>query len=454
MVVSFYGQNESFVLNHHRIRKIGDGFLLTTDHGGWAYLSSEEYRDFIKGKLEGGVLREQGLILDSQTTRRVVEDYRRKCGYLFQGASLHIVVPTLRCNLKCVYCHADSKRLHEKGYDMSEETAKKMVHFIFQSPSKAINIEFQGGEPLLNFDVIKFVVEYAKEINKRYGKNVSFSIVTNLTVMTEGILDYCIESGIALCTSLDGDKIVHNKNREKYDETVRWVKRIRQKGKRLAAMTVVTRHSLPYYKEIVDEYVRLGFDTIWLKPANLLGAAIGNWNEIGIEPAEYLEFWKRSLAYIVECNRGTLLIENQAAIILKKILKKDCYNFTDLESPCGAAIAQLAYNYDGNIFTCDEARLFELFKLGTVSDNYQKILSSKEAMGIVTASLNDNPSCEICAYKTYCGICPVCSYSETGNIIPKIPNKRCRITAGMFDHVFDKLINDKEYRAVFLKWLD
>ena len=115
---------------------------------------------------------------------------------------------------------------------------------------------------------------------------------------------------------------------------------------------------------------------------------------------------------------------------------------------------QLSYDPKGNIYTCDEGKIFEEFKLGNVKTNkYHQVLCSEETKAIIDVSINDNIACEICAFKPYCGICPVCSFAETNNIIPKIPNQRCEILKGMFDHIFDKLLNDEEYKETFLNWI-
>jgi len=456
MALTYFGNNEEYVLNHYRARKLGSGHVVTNDYGSWVYLTDEEYMDLKKEKINGplfSVLKEKGFILKNDNIKQVIEEHREKCKYLFQGTSLHIVVPTLRCNMKCVYCHAKAKPVTRRGYDMDEKTAKKIVDFIFQSPSKDIMIEFQGGEPLLNFDIVKYIVEYANEKNFIEEKNLSFDIVTNLVDMTDDKLDFLVENKVGICTSLDGPEIVQNKNRANYKKTVKWVKKLK-KDNHVQAMLLVTKHSLPFHKEIVDEYLKLGLPKIWIKPVNKLGYALDNWSKIGITAEEFLDFYKKALDYIVKKNKEIIFPENHTTIFLRKILTKKCVNYTDMESPCGAAIAQLAYSYDGSIYTCDEGRLYDIFKLGTIEQKYPEIVTSSSACSVVRASINDNPVCELCAYKPMCGLCPVCSYAERGNIISKLPDHRCDILIGMFDHIFDKLVNDEEYRNVFMKWID
>ncbi|MFH0979238.1 MAG: His-Xaa-Ser system radical SAM maturase HxsB [Candidatus Woesearchaeota archaeon] len=444
--------NGELLQNHVRQKRIGEGILLTTDYGSWTYLSQEEYEQYQEGKLDSIKLKENGIVIGDENYESVIRDYRRKIAYLFQGPSLHIVVPTLRCNMQCIYCHARSKPIDTQGYDMDIDTAKKTVDFIFQSPSKAITIEFQGGEPLANFGTVKYLVQYAKKKNQKEKRDLRLSIVTNLVLMDEEKLKFLTKEKVNICTSLDGNQMVHDKNRQEYAQTVKWIKRIRENNN-INAMTIITKHSLNYHKEIVDEYARLGLDTIWIKPVSKLGCAEEKWNEIGISAEEFLEFWKKAMERVLEINKKQTLKENSISIILKKILSKDCYNFADLESPCGAAIAQLAYNHDGSIYTCDEARLFEIFKLGTVEQKFKEVVASRGTEGIVRSSINDNPACEVCAYKPYCGVCPVSSFAETGNIITRLPNRRCAILKGQFDYVFEKILFDEEFKSATKPWI-
>ena len=452
MAKTYFAEDDRHILNHIRSRKLGDGYLVTTDHGSWAYLTEDEYRQLgsrIKQPLRA-TLESQGIIIDN--IDKVISNYRNRMGYLFQGTSLHILVLTKRCNLSCVYCHAEATSSKSKKYDMDKETATKAVDLLFQSPSQAVTIEFQGGEPLLNFDVLKHIVEYAKEKNETAGKNLQFSLVTNLTKMTDQIFSFLKKNNIGICTSLDGCRKVHEKNRADYDATVKWIKKIR-KDHTVNAMLLATKHTLPYPKEVVDEYFNLGLEKIWIKPVNKIGHAADNWNTVGFTADEYLEFWKKAMEHIIEKNKKRAFVEVYSRIILRKMLTNDNVNFTDLQSPCGAAIGQLAYNYDGQVYTCDEGKLFDIFNLGTVDDDYSTIVTGAPACTISKASINDNPMCDSCAYKPYCGLCPVCSYAETNNIIPDMPDRRCRILMGMFDFLFDKIVNDEKARKVLFDWV-
>ena len=103
--------------------------------------------------------------------------YRTKKQFLYEFTSLHMMVITQRCNQRCTYCHASSiDENSDKIFDMSIETAKKCVDTIFLSPSSYLKIEFQGGEPLLNFNAIKETVLYAKKKNDVLKKKINYVI--------------------------------------------------------------------------------------------------------------------------------------------------------------------------------------------------------------------------------------------------------------------------------------
>ena len=163
-------------INNYRFKKFGNKYFITTDHGSYCILSNQEFnglkRNNISEKLKDK-LEEKEIILTDANMNEAVRLTRNRNSFLFQGASLHIVVVTLRCNMNCIYCHASSKPADKKEFDMDKETAKATVDFIFQTPSKGITIEFQGGEPLLNWGVVKYVIEYAQEKNKQAKKKLA-----------------------------------------------------------------------------------------------------------------------------------------------------------------------------------------------------------------------------------------------------------------------------------------
>jgi len=441
----------------YRKRKLSNGGIVTNDCGNHLFLD-----DFNKLTTPDKKLRERlinaGMILNNDNVPGIIAKMKKKYSFLSQGPSLHIIITTLRCDLKCKYCHASSVPQTETKYDMDEQTAKKTVDMIFQSPSDKIMIEFQGGEPLLNFKIIKTITKYAKEVNKKAKKDLLLSIVTNLTQMDNEKLKYLMDNNIGICTSLDGPKKLHNKNRQGYDQVIKWMNIIKKEYKlrkitntRLNALVTITKDSLDYSKEIIDEYRKQGLNTIHLRSLNNLGNA-KMIPQMSYSAEDFIKFWTESMDYILKINKKEFFLERKTLIILKKILGEYDPGFTDLRSPCGAVIGQMVYNYDGSVFTCDEGRMVEdLFKIGTIDEKYSDITTNETACSILAASVNDTQYCSKCAYKPYCGLCPVLNYAVSGSIISNITaSDWCKVHMAQFDYIFEKLHENS--RKTLLTW--
>ncbi|MBL7050532.1 His-Xaa-Ser system radical SAM maturase HxsB [Candidatus Woesearchaeota archaeon] len=471
MAISYFNETAVFgkenVVNNYRVKKIKGKFLVSTDQGSWAVLEKKEYDQLMNNKLDDSLfktLEEKGVIITKNNLNLIIDDYKKRYRYLSNGTSLHIMIPTSRCNHKCVYCHSAAKNESAYDCDMNEETAKKTLNFIFQTPAKSITIEFQGGDTLLNIKIFKFIVKEAKEMNKIFNKKIRFALVTNLTLMTDRLMEWIIKEKVSISTSLDGPKIVHDKNRifeggkPTYDKVTYWIKRIKEKyNYPLGALMVTTRYSLPYYKEIIDEYVKWDFTNLQIKYINKLGFAENTWKEIGYTIEEFIDFWEKSVDYMIELNKKGIKIKSRyVGLILQKILTKYDPSFLDFRNPCGIVCGQMAYNYNGDIYCCDEGRMNEIFKLGnTKKNNYSKILSSEQSQQLISASINDNYVCDNCAYKAWCGLCPVIAYAEQGNIVPKISTfSKCKLHKSQFDYIFKKLLFNERVKNVFFSWLN
>ena len=448
-----------------RFKKFGSEFLITNDIGRYSFLKPGLFKKFLEGRLDQKTktyqeLKEKGFIGNALSADYLADKYQKRNNFLFQGPSLHIVVTTLRCNHKCIYCQASSRGMEEKEYDMAFSTAKKVVDAIFCTPNPAISIEFQGGEPLANWKTVKFIVEYARKKNKKSKKKLSMPLVTNFSLMNREKYNFLVKNGVSLCTSLDGPEELHNKNRpcpgiNSYQKTIQWIKKIKEE--RLGALTTISRYSLKYPKEIVDEYLKWGFKEIHLRPLSYLGLSGKLKDSIGYSTEEFLEFWKKAMDYIIAINRrGKYFRERGSRIMLQKILTDKDPNFLDLRSPCGAGIGQLLYNYDGKVYTCDEGRMTgdDAFVIGNVKkDSYKKIVSHPTVKTLCMASLLEDLPCDKCVYKPYCGTCPVLNYAEFGNIFPQLPNSsRCQIYQGIFDYLFKKIKENDKIKAILKEW--
>ena len=465
------------MINHFNFQKFNDKVLITNDLGKYAFLTAGEFKNFIMDKLDENnecysILKDRYFLIPddfSSFAEETVPILRSLKQYVFTATALHIFAITNMCNMRCVYCQANTTLSHYNGL-MSKETGIKAIDLAMQSPAKCMTFEFQGGEPLLNFDVFKSMIERAEELNSRYKKDLQFTIVTNLIALDEEKLEYMMNHNISICTSLDGNKIVHDKNRPlfgggaSFTYVISNINRIRSKGIEIGAIETTTRYSLQNAKEIVDTYIENGINSIFVRPLSPLGFAKENWNEIGYTPERYLAFYKEILEYIIYVNQnGIYFPEATATFFLKKILSSSSDNYMELRSPCGASIGQLSYYYNGDVFTCDEGRMiFEsgdsAFRLGNVYENtYDDLINAPACKAVCAASVIETlPDCCECVYHPFCGVCPAVIYAMNNDLFSNIPNSyRCKINKGILDLLFDYLLkNDNKIIDVFFSWIE
>jgi uncharacterized protein len=465
-------------LGYFRFRKIDGKVLLTNEVGEFMMLKSGQWDELIKNGFVQDAdiqteLSAKGFIKNKNCEDGMAFKYRQKKKFLLSGPSLHIMVLTARCNNKCVYCHASAQSMEMKNVDMTQEIASKALDLIFKSPNKFIAIEFQGGEPLVNWEVLKFVVENATKRAKKMKKDLSLRLVSNFNLMTQDKFEYLIKNNVSLCTSLDGPASVHDKNRialegSSHKNVIFWIKKFRSSKallkkykykKDIHAIPTFTKLSLNKYKEIIDEYVGLGLKEIFIKPVNPFGFSKLAWKKIGYSTQEFFEFYTKCLEYILELNKkGMDIKETSAGYYAQKILTPEDPNYLESRCPCGAGIGQLAYDYNGNVYTCDEGRMFsmmgdESFRLGTVKNSYRDLLDNATVKGMCGAScLIGAPGCNDCAYLPYCGTCPIYNHGEQGNIYGQMAtNERCGLNKMTLDYIF-KILQNKDKERVLRVW--
>lgn len=460
-----------YKLNYFNFKENEYNYLITNDMGKYAFVSKEDFNKMIqKDELEENVKNEliqKGFIFEKNQEIFAIESamqIRRFKEYLLVPTTLHIFVVTKNCNFNCIYCQAGNLN-QNIDYKMSKETAQKAVDLALQSPSQYLTFEFQGGEPLINFEIIRYIVEYSKKIAN--DKKIEYNLVSNLTMLTDEMIEFFIENDVSICTSIDGDRKLQNKNRpyknkDSYVETIKMIQELKQKEIKVNAIETTTKYSFERYKEIIDEYIRLELDSIFIRPLTKLGKADNNWKNVGYEAEEFIEFYKKSLEYIIEKNKqGIFLTEGHSNIFLRKILLNEPVNYMELRSPCGGAIGQLAYYYDGNIYTCDEGRMLsemgdDSFKLGNVyEDNYQELMQNDYTKTMcISSCIECLPYCSTCAYMPYCGTCPVINLAQDGNIFVKNSNEfRCKVYKGILDILFDYIEKDEKVVEIFKSWI-
>ncbi len=438
------------------VRDFGQGrHVLVSRAGSWEFVSPDEFAELQGVRISDPLfkrLEHKGLILTGANAPRVYESYRRWTEGCYAGTSLHIVVTTKRCNLGCTYCHATAEAAPPAyALDLSPTIARHIVDFIFQSPAPDLNIEFQGGESLLNFDALRTVVIQAKDRNVVVGRNLRFQLVTNLTALTKEHCAFLREHEIGVATSIDGPPNLHDLQRpttsgkSSFSGLLKGLELLRDEGLTLPGLLVVfTAASLPHWKEVIDFFVDLGLSQLNVNFVQPLGRAGENWDAVGISSNEHLSTYTRMLDYVFECFRdGHFVRERFLTMALHKLLVGEDVGFLDFRNPCGLAIGQMAYGVDGAIYTCDEGRSTAGFKIGNVqTHSYAEVIDSPQVHQLLAQSLPTYSVCEACAYKAYCVICPVLNKVrlDRGERDPKDPN--CAFSKTVFDYAFARIRDD------------
>lgn len=457
-------------LNYFNFKKFEDKVLLTNDFGSHIFLTSAEFVKLLNKEIDiecdlgKKLIEKQFLFLDTnlEYSSYMKHDIRRLKGHVNIATSLHIFVVTTACNAGCIYCQANNG-VSVPSLFMSEEMAEKAVDIALQSPTQHLNFEFQGGEPLLNYEIIKHIFYYAEKNKEKH--EISYNVVTNLTLLTDEMIEFFIENSFGISTSIDGPKFLHDVNRPlkngdgTYEKTVESIRKMQRRGIRVGAIQTTTRASLKYPREIVRAYMDLGFDSIFVRPLTPLGKAAMNWDEIGYSPEEFIDFYQEVVDELIKINKNERFMKEDHSAILLSRMDGKFVNYMELRSPCGAGIGQLAYYADGNIFTCDEGRMLHemgdsVFKLGNVfSSSYSDIINNGVCRTVCASSILESiPVCCDCVYQPYCGTCPVVNYAKSNDVIEKEPRGyRCRIYSGMLDYLFGLQMNGQKETVDILK---
>lgn len=464
-----------------RFREVGGDVLLTNFLGDWVFLTKAEFGELARGQLaQGSALHEKlssrSFLRETLDEAKAAERIAYKKRFLNYGPNLHIAVVTLRCNETCVYCHASRANMDAVHTDMTPEIGEKVVDLMLQSTSPAVTLEFQGGEPLVNFPVMKHIIEYALARNRAYGKELEFTMVSNLAMMDEEKLAFLVDRKVQICTSIDGPEHIHTKQRilaggNSHREAIKWIERINKAYIDLGldptlyhveALLTTTREALKYPKEIVDTYVGLGCRAIFLRPVDPFGFAGKTASVVEYDRSAFLDFYRAAVEHILDLNRkGEQVLERYAAIFLTKILGDEEPNFLDIRSPSGSGIGAVAYNYDGKIFSSDEGRMMYesgdgMFQIGDVfTSTYRSLMKHETVRALVMASIRETqPDCVNCTYSPYCGIQPEHNYRTQGTIFGRMRESTlCAVHKGIQDYLFDKLReNDPKTVEILRRW--
>jgi radical SAM protein with 4Fe4S-binding SPASM domain len=175
-----------------------------------------------------------------------------------------------------------------------------------------------------------------------------------------------------------------------------------------------------------------------------------------------MRFYKEGLDHIIELNcSGVFFAELYAATILTKMLTPFEPGYVDLMSPAGAGIAAAVYNYDGDVYASDEARMLaemgdKTFRLGNVHENtYEEIFLNDTLLEALEASFAGSaPMCSECAFEPFCGSDPVYHHATQGDFVGRKPTSAfCRRNMAIFRHLIKLMRSDDGVRRIFLSWV-
>lgn len=322
------------------------------------------------------------------------------------------------CNLKCKYCFAEEGEYHGKRELMSLEVGKKAIDFLIKASGKRKNLEvdFFGGEPLMNFDVVKGIVEYARSIEKENNKNFRFTITTNGILLNDDIMKYINENMHNVVLSIDGRKEVNDRMRPRaggqgsYDNIVPKFQKLAESRNQTDYYVrgTFTRHNLDFEKDVLH-LADLGFKQISVEP-------------VVADPSEDYAIQEEDLPVIFE------EYEKLAKEIIKRRKEGKWFNFfhfmIDLTGGpcvtkrlvgCGSGTEYLAVTPTGDLYPCHQFVGQEQFKMGTVDTG---VVNTDIRKNFEQCNVYNKPVCQNCWAKFYCsGGCVANSYNSHGDLI-------------------------------------
>lgn len=361
-------------------------------------------------------LKDAGMLYTEDEYEGVLEQVKNRAPVV-KALCLHVAHD---CNLKCRYCFAEEGEYHGKRSLMSAEVGKKAIDFIIANSGKRRNLEvdFFGGEPLMNFDVVKEIVKYGREQEKLHDKNFRFTITTNGILLDDEKQKYINENMHNVVLSLDGRKEVNDYMRPRaggqgsYDIIV-------PKFQKLAE----SRNQTDYYLRGTFTHNNLDFSKDVFHIADDLG-----FKQVSVEPvvAEATESYA-----ITENDLDTIFEEYEKLAeqlyIRHKTGEKD-FNFfhfmVDLTggpciakrlSGCGSGTEYLAVTPEGDLYPCHQFVGQEEYKIGSVYNGIENTAIREE---FANCNVYTKPDCKKCWAKFYCsGGCMANACHYAGDIM-------------------------------------
>ena len=373
---------------------------------------SEAY-DEIKELVDEGMLYSEDQYEDIAHNSMDDEDY-------IKAVCLNIIHD---CNLRCKYCFADEGEYHGHKGRMSLDVAKKAIDYVIKKcgPRRNIEIDLFGGEPLMALDVIKPLIAYAREEEKKYNKNIRFTMTTNGTLLNEETMKFLDKEMGNIILSIDGRKCVNDSVRVRADESgcydnilpkIKEMVKNRDKSKQYYVRGTFTRNNTDFYEDVMH-LANEGFDEISIEPVVLEDSHELSLREEDLDTIFksyddlYNEMRRRKEENDEEFKFYHFNIDLQGGPCVYKRI-----------SGCGAGYEYIAITPEGDIYPCHQFVGKEEFKLGDIYDTDK--FDAKMSKEFKKAHIYNKPKCRECWAKFYCsGGCQANNFNFNGDM--KIP---------------------------------
>ena len=457
-----------------KFRAIGENEILVNEPGDFLIVPRGTAKRIVERKIkeEDALYKDlvAGWFISDKLIPDLVDNFavrlRTKKAFLDDFTALHIFVVTLRCNQNCIYCQASSRPSDALQCDMQQSDLISAINLMMQSPAQSITMEFQGGEPTLVPELLEDAIIWTEQINEKAHKNITYVICSNCIEIPAELLDFCKKYNVYFSVSFDGPPLLHNHNRGKKDSFEKFqcgLNKVRNAlgNDHISALMTTSEESLKYPEEIIESYLSMGFNHIFLRPLNPYGAAFKtiSWDTYS---RKFLSFFKKSVLYIIEKNlSGTYFVEDFSTIILRKILTPFSDGFVDMKSPAGIINGVIVYNYDGYVYASDESRMLAedgdfSFRLGAITSEYQGLFYGEKAQKLSEIWCAECiAGCSDCAYQQYCGADPVRNHTAQHDAYGFRPSSNlCSLHMKIIDFIFELIITRKnEILPIFQSWI-
>jgi uncharacterized protein len=450
---------DEWLPNSYPSKKFSDRFVRVSRTGKAIFLTEAEDAQINEFFMDGDLfkrLENTGHLITRDNSATVFSNLATWLKGTYEGPGLHIVVTTRRCNLDCTYCHMYPQPMDAltTENDLDLATIPYIARFIMSSPRPSLTVEFQGGEPFLNFPAMVQMFDEINGLNASVGKKINFSVTSNLMVANDEQLAYCYENKIQVAYSLNGPQPLHDLVRitrsgaGSHAVVMRRVDHIRSKFPGLLGsypLCVITEGNMAQLNQMADYYFDLGFKELGLIHLKNLGNARGR---VEFDVRKFVPHYFDLLDHIYNKNKlsENCYTERIAKIALQKILYPSNPLFVDWRNPIGYFSNCVIYDYDGEILPVDEARsLRDVFSLGNVRNTtYDELIRKRSSFDTLNLSIRDRDSiCRECTYNPYCGVSPVLNYAKTGKLAPEPHvSDECILVLAVFDWLFKKLIEE------------